>query len=478
MTSRYISCRAASVLCLLLLAGCQQEKKMTTDSPEAMRLYGEGVKQGELFYFTEAKQSLEKAIAADSGFALAYGRLGMLAMMTGDQADARKQIAHALRLADRATRFEQLSIRMWSYRIENQFTNVAAVAESLIALYPDEPEPYLMRGQMYEVSKNLEGAVGMYRRSIEVDTGFATGVMSLGYAYSSLGDQEKAVTYMQRYINMAPGAADPYASYADLLLRAGRYDEALEQYQRSLKEKPDYWYAFQQIGRIDIMLGQLKEGRRQVEHAMSLVPPTPVVRSAMVRLDGELALLRGQYPAAVALFEQVLTSDTADYDAARGLGVTLGRLKRFSEAHKLLDRVLSVIEERRLTETDVMIGYLLHRAEVLREEGRYDEALETCTKALDNATPLVRGSVYREIARIRLDAKQWEDAIDAVEQALAVNPNHPATLFTLAKIYGAMGDQKMTQEIGERLLSLWKNADPDFQDCNALLRLLGRKRPA
>jgi tetratricopeptide (TPR) repeat protein len=398
-------------------------------------------------------------------------------VMMGDQANARKQIALAMKLATRTTRYEQLLIRMWSYRVENQFTNVAAVAESLIALYPDEPEPYLTRGQMYEVAKNLEGAVGMYRRSIEVDTGFALGVMSLGYAYSSLGDQEKAVTYMQRYIGMAPGAGDPYASYADLLLRAGRYDEALEQYRKSLEVKPDYWYSFQQIGRIDLMLGKLTEGRAQVEHAVSLIPQSPALKSAMTRVDGELALLRGRYPEAVTLFEEAAASDSTDFEAASKLGYTLGRMKRFDDAHQWLDRAAAVIEERRLTETDAMLGLALLRAEVLREEGKREEALDECLKALDNSVPLARGSIYREIARIHLDGAEWEAGLDAVEQSLAVSPNHPSTLFTLAKIYHGMGDKRMTREIGERLLALWKNADQDFQDCNDLLRLLGQKRP-
>ena len=81
----------------------------------------------------------------------------------------------------------------------------AAVADSLIALYPKEAEAYLVRGQLYTQEKNVEAAVEMYERAVAADTGFALGVMSLGYAYSDLGDQDKAVSYMQRYIRMAPG---------------------------------------------------------------------------------------------------------------------------------------------------------------------------------------------------------------------------------------------------------------------------------
>ena len=52
--------------------------------------------------------------------------------------------------------------------------------------------------------------------------------MSLGYAYSRVGELEKAAVQMQKYIRLAPDAADPRASYADILVYIGRYDEALD----------------------------------------------------------------------------------------------------------------------------------------------------------------------------------------------------------------------------------------------------------
>jgi hypothetical protein len=50
-------------------------------------------------------------------------------------------------------------------------------------------------------------------------------------------------------------------------------------------------------------------------------------------------------------------------------------------------------------------------------------------------------------------------------------------LFTLTKVYAAMGDRAMAKEIGRRLLSLWKGADPDFRQAIELRKLLSSRGP-
>ena len=72
----------------MLLAGCGGEPRWTTSSPEALRAYDEGVTHWQLFYYTEALASFQKSIAADSNFALPWGRLAMLHMNTLDDCAA------------------------------------------------------------------------------------------------------------------------------------------------------------------------------------------------------------------------------------------------------------------------------------------------------------------------------------------------------------------------------------------------------
>ena len=460
---------------VLLLPGCGSERRWSTDSHEAVQWVETGVRQWQRFYYVDALKSLDSAIAADSMFAIAWGRAGLVHLYAGNLPDARSAIARASRLAVTATPREQQFIRLWSYRINEKRDLEAALADSLLAMYPEETELYLLRGQCYEFEGNYEAAVRLYSQGVKQDTGFALGIMSLGYAYSVLGDQKMAVEYMQRYIRMAPQEPDPLASYADLLMRAGQYDEALEQYQKALQVKPDYWYAVREIGTVYLVKGRLRDAERQFEEAVKLLPATMQSEAGLMRLRGILDLQRGRYEDAIALFQAVHAIDSTYVGTTGSLTVALSKLKRFDEAWALADSVRAEMDRRKLTGRQLVQGYHLLRARILLEEGRVDEAERECREAMEASTPLTRGSVYIQLARVYRARKAWEPAIDAIENALSLNPNSPEALQTLALVFDDRGDRQMAAEIGDRLFQLWSAADSDFVPLLELRRALGRK---
>jgi tetratricopeptide (TPR) repeat protein len=282
---------------------------------------------------------------------------------------------------------------------------------------------------------------------------------------------------MQRYIRMAPDAADPRASYADLLVRAGRYQEALEQYRTSLALKPDYWYAEQEIGRVYMTLGRLRAAEEQFDRMLRLLPDNGRHEAIRLRVRGFIALSRAKWEDAVVLFRQSADRDSSLLNVSYGLCVALSRLRRFEEAHEVMTQVERELQARNLTQGPAMQGFHLMRARVRTEEGNLQEARRACENAFEFSSPLSRGAVFAHIARIDLAAAEWEAALDAVDEALKVNPNTPEVLLTLTRIYSAKQDHRMTAEIGRRLLELWKDADSDFSGLLEVKRLLGSSHP-
>ena len=462
------------ILAAILLVGCGREKKLTSASADAVRAYREGVTQWEKFYYPEAKRFFEEALRHDSTFALAWCRLAMVDAASGSAGNALGAMKEAVRLSGGATQREQLFIAMWHARLDFDNDRAASAADSLISLYPDEKEAYLFRGALYEeMDKNYDAALGCYRKAVGADSEYAQAVMSLGYAYSTLGDQQKAVELMQRYIRLAPDAADPRASYADLLVRAGRYDEALEQYRKALELKPDYWYAVREIGTVYSILGRLKEAEEQFHRSLALLPPGPEIEAAHLVADASLDFKRGKYTEASAEFRRALGIDSVNYAASEGLVRTLGKLKDFGAAGDVLRGMSRILARRHLTNSTAMLSYQLTYAGLLTDRGDYAAALGACDSAAGYSLPLTRAAVEHQRAQTHLAAGALEDALDDCGRALEVNPNSPVVLLTLVRIYHRSGDARMTGEIGLRLQSLWGRADPDFDDRNELIRLLG-----
>jgi tetratricopeptide (TPR) repeat protein len=458
---------------LMLVSGCNRVPKLTTQSPEALRAYQEGLGQYEKFYYREAKASFEEALRKDSTFAMAWTRMAQVNWAGRDEEGARQDIDRAMRLAVNASEREQMFIRAWNQVLSYNTNGALATADSLVTRYPDEKEAYLLRGNLYENHKNLEAAIQSYQQAISVDTAYAQAVMSLGYVYSTSGEPEKAAVQMQKYIRLAPDAADPRASYADILVRVGRYDEALAQYRKSLELKPDYWYAIREIGNIYAMMGRLREAEEQFHASLKLVPQNRQLEATHAQQDGLLNIYRGKYEDAVGLFNKALTIDSNNLEAAAGSVYALAKLKKFKEANEVLARIKEEFRRRDLGESPYMLGYHLMQSRLLTEHGDLAQALTECDSALGFSTVISRPSVYRQIAEINRREKAFEPALDACEQALDVNPNSPEALLTLVRIYHDQGDRRMTKEIGGRLMTFWSLADPDYQNRIELMKLLG-----
>ncbi|MEW6511778.1 MAG: tetratricopeptide repeat protein [Bacteroidota bacterium] len=461
---------------LLLGGGCGGEKRLSSDSPEALNAYREGLVAWERFYYPEAKRAFERATVLDSSFAMAWCRLAMVNAAARNLPAARSAMQQALRHSAGISRRERLFISMWHKRLSYDNAGAAAAVDSLLKLYPDEKEGYLFRGNLAEeLDKDYDTAVRYYQKAVDADTSYAQAVMSLGYAYSNLGDQQRAVEQMQRYIQLAPADADPRASYADLLVRAGRYDDALEQYRKSLELKPDYWYSIREIGRVYAILGRLRAAEEQYHRSLELLPESPQLEASHLVADGMLNVKRGKLEVAAEQFRKALAIDSVNGDAAYGLLSALTKTGQFGAAAQVADRIKEELQRRNLTHSPSMLGYHLMRARLLTAQGSLEEAKAACDSALQYSVPLTRAAVYRQMAEIFLARGDFEDALDACEEALTLNQNAPDVLLTLTRIYHRKGDAQMTVEIGSRLLALWSEADPDFVDRNEVLRILGKK---
>jgi thioredoxin-like negative regulator of GroEL len=186
------------------------------------------------------------------------------------------------------------------------------------------------------------------------------------------------------------------------------------------------------------------------------------------------AMARGRYAEAAAQYRQALWIDPRRGSAAFGLCQAYIKLEEPDSARLILAGIYAEMEERNLVGTAAMLDYHLIRSRIEMAENDLHAALADCDTALTHATLLTRPYVYRQIAEIDLRKEEYESALTACEEALALNPNEPGLLLTLTRVYGAMGDARMTREIGGRLAAFWANADPDFVHLKELRRILGR----
>jgi tetratricopeptide (TPR) repeat protein len=86
-----------------------------------------------------------------------------------------------------------------------------------------------------------------------------------GYARRFLEDFDGAEKAFKKYISLIPGDPNPYDSYAELLMKMGKFEASIENYRRALKVNPRFAPSHIGIATALNFLGRYTEARKQLK---------------------------------------------------------------------------------------------------------------------------------------------------------------------------------------------------------------------
>jgi Flp pilus assembly protein TadD len=193
-------------------------------------------------------------------------------------------------------------------------------------------------------------------------------------------DLERAEALLARAVKACPVDVDARRHYADLLWRRGERMQAVTQITAALELSPDDPGLCVTGGRMYLQMGLLSDAERLAAEAVRLAP-----RSASAwHLQGQLAMARGQFAAAVQDFHRGLALAPDDPDL----------LEDTAEAYLRLDRprralaTLAILGESRGT-GPLPTRVLLMEAAAQEAIGRIDDAIDGYRRAVarDDAPP-------------------------------------------------------------------------------------------
>ncbi len=203
---------------------------VTTGSIEALKSF----LNGELLYrrgeYESADEAYQRAVAADSNFALAFYRLGLTRGWTeaaGTELSL-EPLARADSLANLPRREAGL-VRAALAMVRNDATEIDA-ARVLAQRYPDDPEAWYLLGELYYhhgFAKHVGWAEieAAFLRAIELDPRWAPHYIHLvDLAYRYHADSVIAADRMARYRELAPES--PWNRYYDWLFTLAFADSA------------------------------------------------------------------------------------------------------------------------------------------------------------------------------------------------------------------------------------------------------------
>mgnify|MGYP001584891617 FL=1 len=233
----------ALVVLLFLFAGCVQQKvddgkiPITTASDEAKKEFLQGRDLTEKLRLQNSIQHFENAVAKDPNFALGYFYLAQSSPTAKGIFDNMKK---ASALADKASEGERLLIMGFQAGVDADQPKQKECYEKLVAARPKDERAHFALGNYYNGQQNYAKAVEHYTMCTEIDSNYSPAYNSLGYAYRAMEKYDEAERAFEKYTEMIPNDPNPPDSYAELLMKRGKFAESIATYRKALSLDPNF----------------------------------------------------------------------------------------------------------------------------------------------------------------------------------------------------------------------------------------------
>ncbi len=204
---------------------------ITTNSAEARALYLEGRDLFEKLRFTDSRAKFERAVAADPQFGIA---LSSLATTQPSAREFNETIAKAVAVADKASKGERLMILATEAGGRGDNAEQIKLLDELTKLYPQDERAWTLYGNAFFATQEWSKAVAAFEKATAIDASYSQPYNQMGYSYRFLGQLDPAEAAFKKYVELIPDDPNPYDSYAELLMKRGRFDESIEMYKKAL----------------------------------------------------------------------------------------------------------------------------------------------------------------------------------------------------------------------------------------------------
>jgi tetratricopeptide (TPR) repeat protein len=419
---------------------------ITTSSEEARKEYLAGRDLQEKLRITDSIQHFDKAISLDPNFALAELSRANVSP-TGKEFF--EHLNKAVSLAGKASDGERMLIQATEAGANANQNKQKELLTQLVAAYPNDERAHFNLGGFYFGLQDFKQAISHYKRATELDSNYSTAFNILGYAYRQDGNYADAETAFKKYIQLIPNDPNPYDSYAELLLKMGRFDEAIAQYKKALEIDPKFVNSH--FGIAAALTYQNKPAEAQAE-LQKMTDGARTDGERRTALFGQMVVAAdaGKYDQALAEVQKQYTlgEKTNDLPAMVGdlqlRGNILLEMGKYAEAKQAYDQALKMTAESNLSKevkdnTALFHHYNLARVAIgqgdLATAKKETDEFRKGSEAANNSNQIKQA--HELAGMIALHEKNYDVAITELGQSNQQNPNN---LYLLGEAYKGKGD--------------------------------------
>ena len=466
---------------------------VSTTSKPALAFYDQGLAYLHSFVWLEAARSFTEALRADPKLAMAHLGLSMAYVELNAPAAARAALDRAKALATSDHDRVHVAARGLQMAAEDAPRDPAKLAAYRTALdqaltkFPDDVQLWLQRGQADSPDPaergqgSAAGSVRFYEKALALAPGHFAAHHYLTHAGENSGRTSEALTHGAIYAKMAPAVPHARHMHGHSLRRAGRIDEAIDEfaaadalesaYFAAEKIPVDYDWHYQH--NLDLLAtsyqynGQMAKAEALLKTSFAI--PSQLLVQEFNKREWPVFLLARGRPREALDAAKVLAAHRSPVVSATGhvmAGHALLALGQFQASAEEANAALRLM--RTAPDGAAMVATPLQvlQGEFFLRTGQKDKG----RAALEEAAKKVRAPpgpdawtqalfTLEAIARAAREAGDWDFAGWAARQMLEHDPNYAGSHLALALVAEHQGDARTAAAERALVQKFWRQAD-------------------
>jgi len=450
---------------------------LTTKSDEARKEYMLGRDMQAQGQTHESNAHIDRAIAADTGFAMAY-----LLRSTGaaTTSEFMSYLSKAVSLSSAVSEGERLMILAAEAGSLGDVARHREILQKLVAAYPKDERAHEALAVFLWGQQENDSAVVHFNAAIAIAPAYAPVYNTLGYTYRAMEKYPEAEQAFKKYIDLVPSDPNPYDSYAELLMKEGKFDQSVENYKLALTKDPHFVSSKQGVAFNYLYMGKPEQAASELKAMMASARDEGERETA--RFDMMVLHIDGGNTAMAlqdcdSMYAVAGSRNDVD-DMAGALNLKEAILEESGDhagAKELSERVMNMIGSSNLSperKEPYERTHLFQAATIALAAGDMKTAkmhaaeFEKLVAAKPNPAR-VRG-VHELNGRIALAAKEYDRAIEELQKA---NLQDAYNLYRLSLAYQGKGDPGKAREYCMRAAHYYSIPDMGY----AAIRLKAEK---
>jgi len=297
--------------------------------------------------------------------------------------------------------------------------------QAVVTGSPDNAVAHFQLGRAYLASGRQDGreaARQQFERAIQLQPTLLQPRIGLAELQVRHGEYEAALDTVQTILQRDPGNLNAKMIESQALLGQKKYGKSDELLAEALKTNPSSPQVYYQVGRTALAESKPKEAETAFQRAYELNPTN--AQSLLGVVESEIQ--QGQPEKAMATLQNEAKKAPNRIDIAFLLGTTAKREGKFQDAEGYFTRVLNGLDKKSKTRADLY----LQIGDCYRLAGDRDTAIANFQKAREILPE--NEIVLSDIGKVMDIAGRRKEAREAYEACLRVNPNNAEILNNLA----------------------------------------------